>query len=998
MEKDLVFIFDKITKTSYQLGEIQSGFNMSFVIDGTKDSSKIDVHSSNGEEIEPNTILFHRKTNTWWIVSSDKVDRYYNEKKFFYVHNLQIEGAIELLNARDLTDCGFNDNTYTISEFINRLFSLSNFDYSISFSSQINTTFLAKKVDFIKTFENYTLLSALREFLDAYNMCAKLSFLTVYDPITKKYTITNSILNIIPKTGDFSLETHFIDEFDDVKETKVISRESFGTCVVSNAENVISSKAKTYPSTGAVKTSATEFEIVAQNAVIRLPSKVYRGNWIKCVFKKSCVWAMLDAGLAGFTMLPNDLGIDPSNDKSIEDGIQKIIDRTRTECSSYGLLSSFFEPFLESFNANKDRIKRDIIASGIMTLYNGNNVNPITEEIIKGTNVPYLAYAYFYSKTSDSQHKVYRNYIFCDKDMKNTLPNDWQGIAWERGSNIISGFNGFEPVTGSQGKIGISTSNTDVGMYYPNQQTPVFFNFSNSVGSLTIKFYRESSDTEYTCHFRDTKWIVNYIPMSDLKLKIDNSRDKKDVHLYNQNGRLTDCIALSKLINSYSKEISSDKITRYAQYINFNDVPKVGSIVFVDNYHYVINNISLDFTQNENVIANEFNYFIDCEITMCKYISTKSLMVNPNTNIRDYVIPQNYNVKRKQLYRDYYELSYQPMLDANQDTPYLDPSKIFIFPQVAGDFDNFITTIKLTYDHQVENSYVWYYQLETTNYYLNKMVYVVLDFNDNNIIGYGSQNVFSGFDVSRIFRGMTDELNTPISYVDENGKVKGIDVLFCTNEQLTTIYEEYQAQQTGGDEYDGSLYNYSVFIPADIYNAALNNHSIYISEENYYKDATEVPVFEYVCQIDDSEDILIGDNILKQYAGYLYFYSFVVGENLTQNNVADTNTFIGITTPLGFRQNNSAEISYETYQDDRFIYIKIYNYTQYEIETGTFTNGQAGNFHNYLNKDIAIFRRAYNIQTAESYDDLILIAKKIKANISVDGTTLVLRINHYKLK
>ena len=39
-----------------------------------------------------------------------------------------------------------------------------------------------------------------------------------------------------------------------------------------------------------------------------------------------------------------------------------------------------------------------------------------------------------------------------------------------------------------------------------------------------------------------------------------------------------------------------------------------------------------------------------------KNIAVKSLMVNPNTNIRDYGIPQNYNIKRKQIYTDYFEI------------------------------------------------------------------------------------------------------------------------------------------------------------------------------------------------------------------------------------------------------------------------------------------------------------------------------------------------------
>ena len=132
MARDLVYSFDKNTEKGYSLGEIQSDFNLSFVIDGTKDSAKMLVWNYEDAEVEPWTIIYHPKTDTWWVVSHDKVERYTSENnKFVYVHNLELLGAIELLNARDLTDCGFNDNKYAVDSFIIRLFSLSNFVNSL---------------------------------------------------------------------------------------------------------------------------------------------------------------------------------------------------------------------------------------------------------------------------------------------------------------------------------------------------------------------------------------------------------------------------------------------------------------------------------------------------------------------------------------------------------------------------------------------------------------------------------------------------------------------------------------------------------------------------------------------------------------------------------------------------------------------------------------------------------------------------------------------------
>ena len=131
--EDLIYAFDKLTSVGSRFGEIQADFNMGLTIDGTDNSCKIQVHSFNGNELEPNTIIYHRKTATWWVVREDRVERYLNESGFYHIHNVKLDDPMEILNARELTDSGFNDNTYTIRQFINRLFDLSTFEYDIQF-------------------------------------------------------------------------------------------------------------------------------------------------------------------------------------------------------------------------------------------------------------------------------------------------------------------------------------------------------------------------------------------------------------------------------------------------------------------------------------------------------------------------------------------------------------------------------------------------------------------------------------------------------------------------------------------------------------------------------------------------------------------------------------------------------------------------------------------------------------------------------------------------
>ena len=58
--QDLIYYYTKDTFKRVLLGEVQTRFNMSFVIDGTKDSCKIQVISFSENEIEPYTIVWHK--------------------------------------------------------------------------------------------------------------------------------------------------------------------------------------------------------------------------------------------------------------------------------------------------------------------------------------------------------------------------------------------------------------------------------------------------------------------------------------------------------------------------------------------------------------------------------------------------------------------------------------------------------------------------------------------------------------------------------------------------------------------------------------------------------------------------------------------------------------------------------------------------------------------------------------------------------------------------
>lgn len=991
MAKDVIYTFDKTTFVGSIFGEVQSGFNMSLTIDGTKDSLKIIVWSFNGDEILPYTIVYHKNTETWWIVAHDKVERYVNESGFIYTHNLELVGAIELLNARDLTDCGFNANTYTFSQFVKRLFDLSNFEFKGNdLVLSINSALLNKKIDYIKSFSNYTLLSAIREFFDGYNLSADLSFNATF--LNNSATITGATLTGFDRAGDFDLTRYDIDDFNDVRESKSIDKNSYGTCVVSNAENVVSSVSKTYPALGTIRPSGTEYEILAQNAIIRLPSDVFELKWLKLCIPFPPLMAEIKIvdyfdriyNVPAFGL--NTYAINPYNYATFVNGFS-YLNYIINEQSIDENLPEFYQGYINEYNNKKEEILNFFKKSATITLYNGNQLNPVTGEIVQGSKVPYIPNVTYNAKFINAAHPTLP-LIVCDKEMRDTLERPWQAIYWERGKNIINGFNAFETEVGGQGSIvGFNPNNCDL------RGETEFMIYEDGQGNYVKIVYRDAANRTLT--FRSSQWIVNYIPMSDLKLKVDNDRENRDIHIYNQNGKLTDSVAFSRVLNSYAKEISSDTITRYKTYYRFlgasaGGVPQLGSIVTKGNDYYVINNLSLDFTLNE-----DDGYYIDAEITMSKYISLKSLMVNPNTNIRDYGIPQNYNVKRKQLYRDYYELDYTPNRVSGY---YLPPHYIFRFDNENSGIEDFTAVMKLTYKTSINSSYYWYYQLDTINYYMNKLLIIVCDFNDNNIIGYCNQNVWSGFDINRVYQMQIDSLNTPISYTDENGEVQSFDICFETNEQLTNIYYDYQLNEQGGETYYGSLYNYSVFIPQEIYDGAINSHAIRINANNYNKDAIEVPVFEYSCQIGDNNNVLIGDNILSKHENCVYLFSYITGSNLTQIK-AYTNNHIsrnGNVLTLA----NGAMVEYVRALPSPAIdynHIEIMLYETVSLNASTMIPTSINRIDIPTNTDIAIFKHTYNLETNEEIVELMFIAKNVTSDKLLTAHTLGLAVNYYKV-
>ena len=918
--QDLLYYFDKSTFERIELGEIQTAFNMSFVIDGTKDSCKVIVNSYIEEILTPNTICHHLATNTWWIIANDKVERYENEQGYFYSHTLQLEGAIELLNARDLTDSGFNENRYSVGDFINRLFALSNFEFNqTAFNNDTenqwnlniitnNNISLDKNVDYIKTFENYTLLSALREFLDGYNCVAKLSFNTQESGVDTY--IIGATISIVSKTGNANKSPIIADNvFNDIRQIRNLNKSNYGTSVISNADNVISTKSKTYPSAGGVRLSSRNGMAVRDdNAILRLPSNIFKINYID-ITKVSMPF--------GYAVMSNDgltqykLGnFNPYDKESIN--------------SAYTQLKNAVDSWFQG--ATYDDFDESIFNNAIIRIPYCDNYNAVNNTFISDQTLPTC-------DLSGENGETYANdiqMVVSQKDLGDNVFQPRRVISYSRGSDTIDNFQCF------------SYSHNQLKINMPNTQKRIDQNVSLPWVYIYVGTAMDSPYDEQIIYIKDACFTVNYIPMSDLKIKVDNYGDTIDSVLYNQNGKLTDSNAFSKILLSYSKEIESDTITRYGDYyggystsngFDKGKLPSVGDIVDfprIENNqtiheYYVINNLSVDIYPNESNL--DIGYFMKAQVSLSKKVATKSLLTSPNTNIRDYGIPQNNNVRRKQLFRDFFEFNYETIysgFDGDYPQWYQPIGNIVNLNTQANQYKEHIATIRAIFNNKVNGSFEYYYQLETTTYFLKKSVYEVVDFKDNNIIGYGYQNLWSGFDISKILLSpneLYDLYTIPISYVDNQGEIKTIEMYLSTIDDLKLSYDNYLTSQSYDPTQTIDIYNTSVFIPSEIY-TYIRSHNLYdieLSATNYKKDALEVPVFEYSAQVDDSDNILVGENILERGnndKAYLFSYILVPEGMYDDNNYMLLENYI---LPINVAVNNQATNNYAVRFDTTYL-------------------------------------------------------------------------------
>lgn len=941
-----IYAYDKITHEQVYLGQYDSNYNMGLTLDKSKDSCKIVLFNYVSEELKPNTIVYLPDSDSWWCVFKDTCDFHQNEhENGLWKHEIELVGAFEILTSRDLTNFGANKDRYTLGQLFERVVKMSDYELPITF----DFTYIdeSEKVGYLKSFENYNPSSAFKEICEGINCIPKMRF-----ERDNNGKLVNAIITPIPKSGIGNTPID-IETFNLVDETKTSQKGNYGTRVVSNVRNLVSKDLVRYPSQGSVYLQSDDNLLTFNNAYLKLPQKADYVDRIEIIGRMR--------GLNYFYYI---------NDNGTTEGIS--ISTKFIEPNLNSALS-FIDDILSQIGEGSSLAKAEILSLKEQlanSIFNDNH-------FILRNNESFLTMSYN-PNTHLADLSNIKVSFGSNLDKQQYQDDERHFIYWQQGSDRISNFQFFSAI---QSNSLLKTGFHKLGEHY-EAGTPT---------DKTIKYEGERFSFEIIYPIGGWvhnmfSYVVYYRPQVDLKLKVENDREENDSVLFNQNGKLNDPTAICKLINSHADSISSNQISRKAQFYNFFEIPKVGSLVDNHGQLYIINNISIDSMQND---GNENIYF--CDISMSKQVACKSIMVSANNNIRDYDTPQQMNLLREQLYRDYYELNYT----SEHTEPKYNNDDLFNFGfKQFGSLTNYIAFIK-TYDSELKYKY---YKVETTNLALPKMKVSVLQFIDNNIIGYSkaqtNQFVFNLFNLFT----QKDVYNVPISYVDKYGELTSIEISLLDENAYNGALEYYVESIDKKDKI--SYFGFSPVIIQEIYDYAKPSAKAVINESNYEKDGLEIPKFEFVQQFGNANDIVIGSGILDNDIATdneFFVYQFHIQDRrISEENAEKPNANISGSANV-VNINDYCDINYD--KANNKLVVKFYG-----IVALNDTNGQKTSSSvlatTLLHKNISIFARKLTKTTGgnyiKQYSKLLFAINDCKVEKNASGE-ITLYLDNYKL-
>jgi hypothetical protein len=282
------------------------------------------------------------------------------------------------------------------------------------------------------------------------------------------------------------------------------------------------------------------------------------------------------------------------------------------------------------------------------------------------------------------------------------------------------------------------------------------------------------------------------------------------------------------------------------------------------------------------------NEYYNVIYTLSRNRVARSENIVADSSVISYKTPDDNLVFRTQLYKDYLELS---LTDGNNDEPYLPMSKALVLNETLAGTD-FNYTILAKNDYGVTPT-VMRYLRSSVVFDLHKAKLININWQENNILGYR-------LDPLTVIFGTTFA-QTPIIYTDNLGKATNFELLFLDNTNLNGAISDYNTPTvidtavpfTDLTQVPTSFYTDDVFTDG--------RYSIRIQEPTYNKDPFEIPVFEYMLQVNDDYsslgNVIVGNDLFSTFTGTLR-YHYVIN-NSTRITAENANKLYTDNAPSG---------------------------------------------------------------------------------------------------
>ncbi len=267
-----------------ELGNEEIENNKCFTIDGSGDSFKVNVYCNVELALKPNTIVLSKDEELneyWWVVQEDKSTLIDNN---FYLHELQLIGAIEWFKFKFCYTGTFYYHRYSYSEVMQKLlYSLWHTDYFNFNLENFTSEFGEEKINSKFTFKGYTVRNAINEIEKALNVDFKLKFslLTYSDETITFDYIRYGYFEFIHKNPN-NVTLHNINELNEKYQISQFPNKSYASRVIGRVSSVTTSIPMQFPKSGYTRyNSENSSEITNENACIILPFNIDKIDYIE---------------------------------------------------------------------------------------------------------------------------------------------------------------------------------------------------------------------------------------------------------------------------------------------------------------------------------------------------------------------------------------------------------------------------------------------------------------------------------------------------------------------------------------------------------------------------------------------------------------------------------------------------------------------------------------------------------------------------------------------